>query len=85
MYNNVIDYHLTGAERGIVPTHFYRFEDLIADPYNTLKKIFEFVFGVETIEGTYLEKRLKRVIENGAAKTRTYRPRTGTQGVNKNL
>jgi hypothetical protein len=48
-----------------------------------LKAIFEFCFGVESIEGTYLEKRLKKVLDMGSSATMAYKPRKA--GMNKNL
>jgi hypothetical protein len=80
IYPNFLDYHMTAADRKIIPTYYYRFEDLVTDPYPVLKELFEFLFGVENIEGTYLDKRIKQVLFKGA---QAYVPRKG--GINKNM
>ena len=79
LYNNFLDYHMKAADAHNVPTYYFRFEDLITDPYPVLKELFEFLYGVENIEGTYLDQRIKKVLFKGA---QAYVPRKG--GINKN-
>jgi hypothetical protein len=79
LYNNFLDYHTKAADARVVPTFYFRFEDIITDPYPVLKELFEFLYGVENIEGTYLDKRIKNTLFKGA---QAYVPRKG--GINKN-
>ena len=50
------------AETKQAAVHFLRFEDLLTNPLPTLTQIFEFVLGVNSIEGTYIEKRIKDAV-----------------------
>ena len=52
-----------------------RFEDIISDPYTHLKRMFEFILGVEDIEGTYIDHRIKEVLKNKESSV-VYKPRT---------
>ena len=79
MWSKFYDYWIEIAQKQVIPVYFFRFEDLVADPTKVLKEIFEFTMDQESIEGTYLEKRIKEAI---AAKTRFYQPRQG--GINMN-
>jgi len=45
--------------------HFFRFEDLITEPKQVLLDVFKFLYGVDTVEGTYLEQRIDTVIKEG--------------------
>lgn len=45
--------------------------------------MFEFVLGVKSIEGTYLDYRIKQVVNQGTSSNTLYKPRSGT--VNSNL
>lgn len=45
-----------------VPTYVVRYEDLLSSPYQTLLGIFRFLLDVEgSLEGTWVEKRIKEV------------------------
>ena len=66
-----------------MPVFFFRFEDMTSDPYPVFKKMFEFIFGVETIEGTFIDHRIRKVLEVGKSKAQVYKPRSA--GINKNL
>jgi hypothetical protein len=59
LYKNFLDYWTKFADSKQLPVYFFRFEDLVTEPYNVLSEILEFMLGVESIEGTYIEKRLK--------------------------
>lgn len=58
-----------------MPVYFVRYEDLSYDRVKTLRETFEFMFGEETIEGTYLEKRIILMSETGT--NSGYKPRSG--------
>ena len=47
-----------------IPSLFIRYEDLIRDPAFTLEEIFRFVFDVQSIEGTLLERKISEVCES---------------------
>lgn len=72
LYENFLDYHRTAADRKVIPTYYFRFEDLTTDPYPVLKEMFEFLFGVENIDGTYLEHRIKTAAGLGTAVSTLY-------------
>ena len=61
----------------------FRFEDILANPEEELQNLFKFILGLESIEGTVLEKRITDVMALGSKKNQTYKPRQG--GVNRNL
>ena len=48
-----------------------------------LQKIPDFVLGMESLDGTVIEKRIKDTLALGAKKNTAYKPRVG--GTNKNL
>ena len=63
--------------------YFFRFEDVLQDPATELTKLFQFILGLESLEGTVIEKRIEETLQMGAKKNQAYKPRQG--GVNKNL
>lgn len=65
------------------PIYFFRFEDIMANPEEELTKLFRFILGMDSLEGTVIEQRIKEVIRMGSKKTQSYKPRSG--GTNKNL
>jgi len=40
------------AQNNIVPTYFYRFEDMIPDTEKEVNNIVKYIFGKDDIEGT---------------------------------
>lgn len=48
-----------------------------------MKEICRFILGVESIEGTVMERRIQDVMNMDASKQQVYKPRSGT--VNRNL
>lgn len=82
LYPNFLDYHVQAAEKKVLPTYYFRFEDLTTDPYPVLKEMFEFLFGVENIEGTYLDQRIKTAVGLGNAVSTLYQPRKA--GIDRN-
>lgn len=53
------------------------------DPYHELVEIMKFVLGLESLEGTVIEQRIKEVLSLGKEATQVYKPRSG--GINKNM
>ena len=70
------------ADRQVLPIIFVRFEDLLTDPIPHLNDVFRFIFGQESIEGTFLEKRIIEVTMQGTKSNTVYKPRSG--GINYN-
>lgn len=50
------------------PVYFFRFEDILEKPEEELKQLFKFILGMESIEGTVIERRIKDVMAMGAKK-----------------
>jgi len=42
LYNNFLDFWMTVAEEKKIPVYFFRYEDLVTNPYPVFKDIFEF-------------------------------------------
>lgn len=51
------------SQKSAIPVYFFRFEDLITNPYQITKEVFAFVLGVPSIEDTYLDYRIRKVIK----------------------
>lgn len=47
-----------------IPTLFVRYEDLVRDPRSCLVDVMKFALGVDSIEGTIVEKRIEEVAVN---------------------
>lgn len=77
LYNNFLDYWTKFADSKQVPVYFFRYEDLISDPYNVLREIFEFMLGMDSMEGTFIEKRIRNRLENTKPSKAIYTPRSG--------
>ena len=43
------------------PIYFFRFEDIMANPEEELVKLFRFILGMDSLEGTVIEQRIKEV------------------------
>ena len=76
------EYWIRQARDNQLPVFFFRFEDLLKNPYAITRQVFQFVLGRESIEGTYLDERIKKVVGLGDSPT-LYKPRSG--GVNGNV
>ena len=63
---------LIEAREKKIPIYFLRYEDLTDDPLPNLIEAFKFILGVDSIEGTNVERRIKEVVEQGTSKTRIY-------------
>lgn len=44
-----------------IPTLYIRYEDLVMDPAFTLEEVFRFVYNIESLTGTVLERRINEV------------------------
>ena len=82
LWNKFYSYWLEVASKKEMPVFFFRFEDLLQNRNQTLTEVLEFIYGVDSLHGTYLEKRIKDVLADEAS-SQLYKPRTG--GMNKNL
>ena len=45
------------------------------DPEPELRNLFKFILGLDSLEGTVIDKRIKDVMAMGAKKNQTYKPR----------
>jgi hypothetical protein len=82
MYRDWFNYWLKLAQTSNKMIYFFRFEDVLAQPKEELHKLFRFILGMETLEGTVIEKRIEEILAMGSEKNRAYKPRSG--GSNKN-
>lgn len=48
-----------------IPIHYVRYEDLLQHPSDTLKSLFSYILGLESIEGTVMEARIDDIIDEG--------------------
>jgi hypothetical protein len=64
-----------------VPVHVIRFEDLLHDQQNQINGVFEFVLGIESVNGLYIGKRIDDVLKKGQAGV-LYKPRAGQMNSN---
>jgi len=71
------------AENNVVPTYFYRFEDIIPDTESQLVNIVKFIFGKSDISGTVVEQLIKDFVVD-KDKGQVYKPKSGG-AFNKNL
>jgi len=82
-YRKWHDHWLKIAYEGKIPVYFFRFEDVIRNKQHELNELMRFILGMETIEGTVIEKRIQDVMGMSAKAQQVYKPRSG--GVNKNI
>lgn len=66
LYKHWHDYWVEALEKNEFPVFYFRFEDLITDPYPVSMDLFAFILGVESIEGTYIDHRIKQKLAKGA-------------------
>lgn len=70
------------ARKKETPCYFLRYEDLCSNKNAVMKEVLAFMLGANTVEGTYIEKRIDTVLSDSSAGT-LYVPRSGK--VNSNL
>ena len=75
MLRKMMDYLVELGRQHKAPIHFFRFEDMMGKPKETLEGIMKFALGVEYIEGTNVERRIADVLDLGSSACRTYKPR----------
>jgi hypothetical protein len=75
-------YWVEHSKKKSFPFHFFRYEDLSATPEPVIKEILEFTMAQDSIDGTYLEKRIKDTLANKDSGV-AYKPRAGK--INGNL
>ena len=75
-------YWIQVAETTDKPVYFFRFEDILANPERELRELFKFILGMDNLDGTVIEQRIKDVMAMGAKKNSAYKPRVG--GTNRN-
>ena len=74
-YRASVDYYIKAAQEQKIPIFFFRFEDLVSEPYPVFKDMFEFLLGVENLEGTLINHRIKTVTEASSQAKPVYKPR----------
>lgn len=57
-YRKWHDYWLNVAREGKIPVYFFRFEDVLKNKQHELNELMRFILGMDTIEGTVIEKRI---------------------------
>ena len=78
------EYHQYWMDNPTIPTYVFRYEDLLANPKNTLLDLFRFLLNEKDLEGTLIEALIERYMENKDKKT-VYKPRKGKANCNKHL
>ena len=61
-------YWIQVAETTDKPVYFFRFEDILANPERELRELFKFILGMDNLDGTVIEQRIKDVMAMGAKK-----------------
>lgn len=80
-FNRWVSHWIGVAESKKLPVIFVRFEDLLNDLENQLQMIFKFLLGMDSVEGTVIEQRIKHAL---VANSKVgYKPRSG--GINSNV
>ena len=65
-----------------IPTFYLTYEQLILEPEETLTNMFTFLLGVESLEGTVIEQRIKDSVKEGGAEKAVYQLKTEEQSKN---
>jgi hypothetical protein len=53
---------LDAAKASKMPIHFFRFEDCIAKPRETLEELYAFILEIDSVEDTVIQKRINDVL-----------------------
>ena len=56
-----------------IPVYFIRYEDMVLNPAPVLCELFRFILGVESIEGTVVEKRINDYVAKGSTSASVYK------------
>lgn len=81
MYRSFFDFWIKVAESKQIPILFTKFEDFITKKEDVLKQIFKFSLRVASVEGLYIEQRIKEVVAE-EDKIKLYRPNARKGQVN---
>mmetsp|Transcript_39263 Transcript_39263/g.59930 ORF Transcript_39263/g.59930 Transcript_39263/m.59930 type:complete len:109 (+) Transcript_39263:883-1209(+) len=82
-FQDFVDYCLAGQRKfwkGLIsiertktcPIYYLKYEELTKEPQRVLTEVFEFLLGVESIEGTFVAKRIEEVLAKGKEATHLY-------------
>ena len=82
VWNKFYEYWVSMAQLKKLPCLFVRYEDLALDSESSMKEVMQFMLGVKSIEGTYIEKRISTNLKEMSS-GQVYAPRSGK--VNGNL
>ena len=82
MWKQFYLYWIQIADSGRIPVYFIRFEDLKRHPEKVLKELMQFLLEVDSIEGTYIEKRIR---DSFSKEMKSYKPREGEINRNSHL
>jgi len=55
--------------------YFFRFEDILENQEEELRKLFKFILGMDNIDETVIERRIQDVMAMGSKRNQTYKPR----------
>lgn len=75
------NYWISKAKESALPIYFCRYEDLMAKPEREISDVFRFMLGVQDIEGTYVQKRIREVVGIESSSV-LYKPRSGKANCN---
>ena len=64
-YKRWYDHWISVAESEARPVYFFRFEDVLDNPKRELTGIFKFILGMESLEGTVIERRIEEITSLG--------------------
>ena len=82
-YRKWFQYWIDIAENTNKPVYFFRFEDILANQEEELRKLFKFILGMPSLDGTVISTRIDEVMAMGSKRNQSYTPRQG--GTNRNL
>ncbi len=82
IWNQYVKFWLDAGRNKELPVYFIRYEDLVAKQNETLHKTLEFLLGVESISGTYIEKRINDYLTAEKESSHVYKPRSGKINAN---
>lgn len=54
------------------PIHIIRYEDLVLTPKDAYSGLFQFMLGIQNIDGTNVERRIDEVVAMGSKASQTY-------------
>jgi len=71
VYKHIYSYWLNAVKEKRFPVYFIKYEDYCSEVEENLLNTFKFYMGQESLQGTYLEKRIKDVASH-ESKGKTY-------------